>query len=191
MPMLYVACALFALFLPTKEVTSQKPTDPVIADFQARIEHYVKLRKKATKSVPDLKKQADAATILAHEQALAAAIRKARVNAKRGDIITPAVQKYLHQVTMSEARGSQGVPVKETIKQGNPPKDSEPEEVKLKVNAVYPKEAPKSSMPASLLERFPKLPEELEYRFVGKALILRDVSANIIVDYAPEVGPAL
>jgi hypothetical protein len=29
----------------------------------------------------------------------------------------------------------------------------------------------------------PKLPEELEYRIVDKNLILRDVQANIIVDF--------
>jgi hypothetical protein len=41
------------------------------------------------------------------------------------------------------------------------------------------------------LGRFPKLPEELEYRFIGRTLILLDTTANIIVDYAPQVGPSL
>jgi hypothetical protein len=31
----------------------------------------------------------------------------------------------------------------------------------------------------------PKLPEQLEYRLVGKTLIIRDVEANIIVDFVP------
>ena len=43
----------------------------------------------------------------------------------------------------------------------------------------------------SLLARFPKLPEELEYRFVGRTLILLDITANLIVDYAPQIGPSL
>jgi hypothetical protein len=29
----------------------------------------------------------------------------------------------------------------------------------------------------------PKLPEQLEYRIIGKNLIIRDVEANIIVDF--------
>jgi hypothetical protein len=31
----------------------------------------------------------------------------------------------------------------------------------------------------------PKLPPELEYRIIGKNLIIRDVDANIIVDFVP------
>ena len=31
----------------------------------------------------------------------------------------------------------------------------------------------------------------LEYRFVGRTLVLRDREANLIVDYAPEVAPPL
>jgi hypothetical protein len=31
----------------------------------------------------------------------------------------------------------------------------------------------------------PKLPEQLEYRIVGKNLIIRDIDANIIVDFVP------
>jgi hypothetical protein len=53
----------------------------------------------------------------------------------------------------------------------------------LRVNAEYPVDAPLSTMPPTLLQRLPLLPEELEYRFVGPDLILRDKNANIIVDY--------
>ena len=31
----------------------------------------------------------------------------------------------------------------------------------------------------------PQLPEAVEYRIIGKTLIIRDVDANIIVDYIP------
>jgi hypothetical protein len=37
-------------------------------------------------------------------------------------------------------------------------------------------------MPPSVLLRLPKLPKGLEYRFVGKHLILYDMKANLIVD---------
>jgi hypothetical protein len=39
-----------------------------------------------------------------------------------------------------------------------------------------------STMPPSLLLNLPKLPEGLEYRFVGRNLILYDSKANLIVD---------
>jgi hypothetical protein len=38
-----------------------------------------------------------------------------------------------------------------------------------------------------LLDVLPRLPEELEYRFVGRDLILRDVKANLIVDFIPGI----
>jgi hypothetical protein len=40
-------------------------------------------------------------------------------------------------------------------------------------------------MPPLLLAELPPLPEEVEYRFVGSDLILRDVQASLIVDFAP------
>jgi hypothetical protein len=36
-----------------------------------------------------------------------------------------------------------------------------------------------------VLKNLPKLPDALEYRIVGKNLIIRDVEANIIVDFVP------
>jgi hypothetical protein len=81
--------------------------------------------------------------------------------------------------------------VKETLRQGNPTADKEGADVRLQINGTYPKSAPKSTMPPSLLARFPQLPEELEYRFIGRTLVLLDTAANIIVDYAIQVGPSL
>ena len=41
----------------------------------------------------------------------------------------------------------------------------------------------------NLLATLPQLPEDLEYRIVGKDLILRDVHANVIVDFIPGIIP--
>ena len=60
-----------------------------------------------------------------------------------------------------------------------------PPAVPLKVNAKYPESAPLPTVPPNLLARLPQLPEDVEYRIVGKDLILRDVDANIIVDFIP------
>ena len=38
-------------------------------------------------------------------------------------------------------------------------------------------------MPPQVLVALPKLPEELEYRFIQNSLILFDPHAHIIVDY--------
>jgi hypothetical protein len=46
-------------------------------------------------------------------------------------------------------------------------------------------------MPPKLLARLPELPDELEYRLMGRHLILRDTKANIIVDAVLNVLPPL
>jgi hypothetical protein len=168
-----------------------KQSHPSLTEFETNVRNYMKIRKAATKSIPELKDKEDPAAVIAHEKAVAAAIRTARRTARAGDIITPSAQKYFQSLTIGQIRAPGGGAVKDTIKQGNPPADSEGADVKLQVNGTYPKAAPKSTMPASLLARFPKLPEELEYRFIGRTLILLDTAANIIVDYAPRVGPPL
>jgi hypothetical protein len=43
------------------------------------------------------------------------------------------------------------------------------------------------TFPPTLLANLPKLPPELEYRFVDNALILRDTKANVVVDFLPDV----
>jgi hypothetical protein len=55
--------------------------------------------------------------------------------------------------------------------------------VKLAVNARYPDDVPVSTMPPQVLAALPKLPEELEYRFIQNSLILFDQHAHIIADY--------
>jgi hypothetical protein len=42
----------------------------------------------------------------------------------------------------------------------------------------YPLGAPLSTVPATLLQRLPPLPEELRFRFVGTTLILRDFGSE-------------
>jgi hypothetical protein len=88
-------------------------------------------------------------------------------------------------------KGPQNRDARAAAKVGNPPNDPEGSNPRLAVNAVYPKSAPLSLMPPSVLLKLPRLPESLEYRFIGRTLILRDTVANIIVDYATEVAPPL
>jgi hypothetical protein len=42
-------------------------------------------------------------------------------------------------------------------------------------------------VPASLLLNLPTLPEPLQYRIIGRHLILLDEDADVIVDYAVNV----
>lgn len=55
----------------------------------------------------------------------------------------------------------------------------------FKVNDVYPKEQPLGTVPPNILAALPVLPEDTEYRFIDRHLILHDARANLIIDYMP------
>ena len=61
--------------------------------------------------------------------------------------------------------------------------DENPMAAKIGVNARYPDTVPLSTMPPDVLSALPRLPENLEYRFVGTRLILLDVQAHLVVDF--------
>jgi hypothetical protein len=166
-------------------------TEPVISSFQERLDGYVKIRKQATGKVPPLKKEATPAEIQQRENALAAAVRNARSDAKAGDIFGPDVKPIFNKLLQGAFSGSQGNKVRATIKEGNPKHEKAPGEAEpvVQVNAIYPSSAPLSTVPPSLLMRLPKLPKDIEYRFVGRTLVLRDRESNIIIDYLKEAVP--
>jgi hypothetical protein len=166
--------------------------DPALKQFQDRLDAYVKLRKEVANKVPPLKKDAKPAEIQQRELALAAAIQKARSGAQPGDILAADVKPIINRVlTGALAKGNGSRKLRESIKEGNPKHERAPGEVVpvIAVNAIYPTNAPLSTIPPSLLLRLPKLPTDLEYRFVGRTLVLRDRQANMIVDFLKEAVP--
>ena len=157
------------------------PDAKLMQDFQERIKSYMALHDKAKKDAPALKETKDAAKIKAAQDALATGIRQLRPNARKGEILTPEIAALFRRLMYPEMKGPDGAATKEALKEDAPARAS----ITLKVNARYPDEQPLPTMPPNLLANLPKLPEELEYRIVGKDLILRDVPANLIADFIP------
>lgn len=175
-----VACAVAALAHSADEPFPRQ-------EFDERISQYLKLRKKAAEGIPKLNAKAEPEQIQARKLALAQSIRSARPEAKQGTVFAPAIQQYVLRIVRSEMRGKAGVPAKKAAKEGNPPVEGHP--VAVKVNGAYPDSAPVSTVPATLLLRLPELPKELDFRFVGRHLILRDAEAGIIIDFISDVIP--
>lgn len=176
---------LLALLLVAAGRTQNGESDPAIKDFNERVKQYWDLHKKFEGAAPpiDKKKEPDPAAILQHEQALAQGIREARKGAAEGDIFTPPVQKVFIATIQEQLSSGTGAKAREIILgEGNPKNPESPARVDLAVNAKYPAKAPLSTVPPSVLLKLPKLPEGLEYRFVGRHLILYDSKANLIVD---------
>jgi hypothetical protein len=57
------------------------------------------------------------------------------------------------------------------------------------VNDAYPEKRPVTTVPPTILLALPKLPNEVEYRIVGRDLLLLDVRANLVVDLIREAMP--
>ena len=182
----------------TKEKAAEENANPdaiVLADFQKRIDAYMAIQKAAAKDSPPLKETKNPAEIKAAQDALGAKIRAARVTAKQGDIMTPEIQNKFRRlmypvVTSPAPQGTTGREVKKDIKEELKENTEERKEeggkpVVLKVNATYPNDTPLPTTPPQVLMNLPKLPEQLEYRIIGKNLIIRDVEGNIIVDFVP------
>jgi hypothetical protein len=150
----------------------------VIQEFLKRVDGYVVQHKKLEDTLPPLPKQTTPQQIDAHQRALALLIQTARKEAKPGDLLTPAMQQRIRTLLRPIFAGKEGQQIKNEILdneyKGN---------VKLAVNGRYPDDVPVSTMPPQVLAALPKLPGELEYRFILNSLILFDTHAHIIVDF--------
>jgi hypothetical protein len=153
-------------------------------EFLDRVQAYVNLHKTVASSLPTLKPTPLPEKINAHEQALARKIREARPHAKRGDIFSEKSVAAFRRAVRDEFEGAQGRLARKTIQQGEPLK-----EVHVRINEPYPDGVPFTTVPPTLLLRFPKLPDEVAYRIVGRDLILQDVEANLVIDSIHEIFP--
>jgi hypothetical protein len=160
-----------------------------MAELTRQAEAYAVLHRAAAATVPPLTSGASAAEITSRQGSLAQAIRARRAGAKPGDVFTPAVKPVLVSLIRGYLSTPEAAPTKSRVEQENPRVETPGAPVALKINGPYEADASLSTVPATLLLRLPKLPEEVELRFVGKHLVLRDTTANIIVDYVLDVVP--
>jgi hypothetical protein len=113
----------------------------------------------------------------------------------RGEIFISSVRPVFLKILKRELSGAQGAKARSMILgEGNPKAADDEGEgsgvvPELKVNATYPSSAPVSTVPPSVLMALPQLPKEVEYRFIGRDLILRDTRANVIVDFIKNAVP--
>ena len=171
----------------TPRGSNVNPDAGLIADFKKRVDEYVALRNKAESAATvDLKEQSKPSEIVVAEKSLAERVRSQRTGAKAGDLFTPATQAMFRRLLKPPlGKGTDAADNKAIIKDDAPA----PKEVSFKVNAEYPKETPLSTVPPDVLLTLPALPEDVQYRFAGKHLLLYDAKANIVVDFMLNAMP--
>ena len=151
--------------------------------FLKRIDEYVQLHKKLEATLPARPEHPTSAQLEMHEQALDRLISQARVRAKQGDLLPPETRAYLRRQIGRGLAGPDGPAIRQSIMEENPGK------VKLQVNGRYPDGVPVTTMPPPILAELPRLPDEIEYRFIGDRLILLDVHAHLVIDYMDAAIP--
>ena len=160
-------------------------------EFSARVKAYLELQKQVSSNVPPLTNtEVDPAKIAVRTKALANGIQQRRADAKPGDLFFPRVAQEFQEILRKELVGKNGQASRKTVKTGNPAEEEGGvAKIVLAVNAPYPDKAPRSSVPPTVLLSLPELPKGLEYRFLGRHLILLDSMSNLIVDYLLDAVP--
>ena len=160
------------------------PTAATLADFDGRIKAYVALHRKLANETGEINETKSPRQIANREIALGKLVRTARAQARRGDIFTPQIAALFKQLIRDEY-ARRGPRVRKDRKEDQ----DELADFTPTVNQVYPSTQPLVTSPAGLLRVLPKLPRELEYRLVQRNLILRDIEANLIIDFIPAATP--
>jgi hypothetical protein len=127
----------------------------------------------------------------ATQKALARAMAANRAEARPGDIFRPEIQPLFRRLIAEQLKGPATLDARKAVVDGNPGMDGDSAPIVVRVNAVYPLDAPRSTVPPSLLLTLPPLPSSLHYRFVRRDLILVDSVAQLVVDILPAAAPDL
>jgi hypothetical protein len=168
---------------PNAEQQAVNATGAATKQFLDRIQEYVAFHDGVEKTVPSLKETPNPEEIAAREKTLGAALIKARPNAKEGDFFVASYRPILTRIIRDDFAKRAPADRKALLVEL-------PKGVSVAINQIYPTTLPLATFPANLLKALPELPEELEYRIVGRDLILRDVTGNVVVDVMRNVFPA-
>lgn len=160
------------------------PTAAPIADFVKRVDEYVALRNRLAEAIGPLDETKSQAEITLRAATLASNIKLERAQAKQGDLFTPEVATVF--ATLIHQEDSRRP---DSVRETREDQQEELPDFIPQVNEIYPTTYPLATFPPRLLPLLPKLPEHVEYRIVQHYLILRDVEANLIVDFMPHAVP--
>jgi hypothetical protein len=171
---------------PTKRVVGplSEADAAALRTMNAALKRYVDLHQELEKDLPDLPNEATPEQIDKNQRTLEARMRQARRSAKPGELFTPEAQPVIRRLLTAVFEGPEGRLLIASIR------DENPADMKVHVNMRYPDAVPLSTVPPEVLQTLPRLSEDLEYRFVGRHLILLDAHAHLIADYVENALPA-
>ena len=181
--------AALALVLASEGIAQTLPTPPaegepvfrvqvwgdISAEFRKRVQSYFDLRRELQQGLPPLRITKNVSEIRSVRRALARRIQAARAGAQEGDIFSPVISAEFKEALALEMDAKTWAVIM----------DDNPGEFSHDINGIYPDGKPYSTVPGTILAVLPTLPDDIEYRFLGRHLILLDIRADVILDRIP------
>jgi hypothetical protein len=188
------ACAMLLLsagggraerqFTPAPLATTSVLQDIVTTqDFDRRVDDYVALHR-VLAAVWPLPAPTSVEQVQRRMAILGDRIRRARAGAAQGDVITADTARMFRRIIAASLSPEewQIVFAEMADEEADVPITLRPT---LHVNMAWPEAMPFQFVPPQLLMRLPPLPPELQYRIIGRSLVLWDQQADLIVDILP------
>jgi hypothetical protein len=154
-----------------------------LATMNDRLQRYVDEHKRIEAGLPRMPKEASPEEIDRNQRAFEQQVRQARKDARQGDIFGAEAQPVIKRLLAAVFAGPEGKELIASIL------DENPVGMKLSVNMRYPDDVPISTVPPEVLQTLPRLSEDMEYRFIGRHLILLDSHAHVVADFIPDAIP--
>lgn len=149
--------------------------------FEQRLTEYLRLRNALTSRMAPPAPTANPSELARREEDLARALRTARKGAKQGDIIPPPAAAEIVDIIREDF--TQRAAAEQAALR------AVPGSARPFINQRYPDDAELAPVPPLLLKKLPPLPDNLQYRFSSRDLLLIDGDAQIVVDFVPDVLP--
>jgi hypothetical protein len=151
-----------------------------VQGFERRVADYVTLHRLLEGPLPPLQVSTDMGTVRAAMDALARRIQAARKDARQGDLFTDDVARVFRKRIAGCVSPEDMQAILAEHEPGEPVVTP-----RLVVNMTWPAGVPFSFVPPQLIATLPPLTPELQYRIIGRSLVLWDHHANLIVDFLP------
>ena len=154
-----------------------------IKQFDDAIAKYMALRQTLRGEASGPVKNSSSTELNDASDVLAGSIQRARRDARVGSIVNKSVAVLIKRRIAEAVRTEHLVPALADIDDEGTAGPSPKLHLRLPVTAQM------ATMPPALLNVLPPLPKELEYRILGRYLVIRDVDASLIIDYIPMAVP--
>jgi hypothetical protein len=169
----------FVLAFAVTGHTAPDAAQPVsLLQFTGAIHQYVQLHRRVEQQLPPFRAHSEAQDVIESSNAMASALQTARASAREGDLFTPEVASLL-RMRVSDALAKHGFLPEDMV--AATLEEADETAALPVVNGRFPWRRAAAMWPC-VLDALPRLPHELQYRFVGRDLVLVDTHADLVVD---------